>query len=136
MTVLSHFDEVRVRSIEDILNGELIDAGMHQTILTDVGGNIVAQYDSGEILYDAPSLAVLAASNIGSLSAMSRIIGEDEFPLLILKGQRDNIHFNRVSNDLFLITIFNQELSIGYVRNKIDEAICGLQALIEHCVAS
>lgn len=133
MGTKSYFDEVRVRSIEDILYGELIDAGMHQTVLADVGGNIIAQHDSGEVLYDSSSLAVLAASNIGSLTAMSRIIGEDEFPLLILKGKRDNIHFNRVTDELFLITIFNQQLSIGYVRNKIDETVRDIQELLLHC---
>lgn len=133
MSVLSNFDHVRISSIRDILSGELIDAGMQQTILTDVGGNIIAQFDCGDILYDASALAVLAASNIGSLNAMSRIIGEEEFPLFILKGQQDNIHFNKVSEDLFLITIFNQSLSIGYVRNKIDHAIRSLKDVIAHC---
>lgn len=126
-------DEVRLNSIKDILNGDLIDAGLHQTILADLGGNIVAQFDSGDMAYDSASLAVLAASNIGSLNAMSRLIGEGDFPLFILKGQNDNILFNRVTDDLFLITIFSKVLSIGFVRNKIDEAIAGLRALIVHC---
>lgn len=133
MSVSSYFDSVRIKSVEDILHGELIDAGMHQAILTDTGGNIIAQYDSGETLYDSMSLAVLAASNIGSLSAMSRIIGEEDFPMFILKGENDNIHFNKVSEDLFLITIFNRELSVGFVRKKIDVAITGLKELIRHC---
>lgn len=126
-------DEVRLGSIRDILNGDLIDAGLQQTILADLSGNIVAQFDSGDVTYDSSSLAVLAASNIGSLNAMSRLIGEGDFPLFILKGQSDNIHFNKVTNDLFLITIFSQDLSIGFVRNKIDEALVGLKALIAHC---
>lgn len=133
MSILSYFDKVRIKSVEDILHGELIDAGMHQAILTDMGGNIIAQFDSGEVLYDSNSLAVLAASNIGSLAAMSGIIGEEEFPMFILKGERDNIHFNKVSEDLFLITIFNRELSVGFVRKRIDAAISGLRDLVKHC---
>ena len=133
MSNMSNFDKVRVKSIEDILHGELIDSGVYQTILTDIGGNIIAQYDSGDTLYDAMSLAVLAASNIGSLNAMSKIIGEQEFPMYVLKGERDNIHFNKVSDDLFLITIFNRELSLGFVRDRIDVAINGLKELLKHC---
>lgn len=128
-------DEVRLNSIRDILNGDLIDAGLQQAILSDISGNIVALYDSGEIVYDAASIAVLAASNIGSLNAMSRLLGEGDFPLYILKGQNDNIHFNKVTEDLFLIVIFSQDLSIGYVRNKVDKAIAGLKSLIAHCTA-
>ncbi len=126
-------DKVRLNSIQDILNGDLIDAGLQQTILTDLSGNIIAQYDSGEVKYDASSLSVLAASNIGSLNAMSKLIGEGDFPLFILKGDNDNIHFNKVTDDLFLIAIFSQELSVGFVRKKIDTAIMDLRNLIAHC---
>jgi predicted regulator of Ras-like GTPase activity (Roadblock/LC7/MglB family) len=133
MNVLSQFDKVRTKSIEDILYCELIESGVYQAILTDLGGNIIAQYDSGDTLYDAMSLAVLAASNIGSLNAMSKIIGEEEFPMYILKGERDNIHFNKVSDNLFLITIFNKELSLGFVRERIEVAIKSLTDLLRHC---
>lgn len=133
MSVLSYFDSVRIKSVEDILQGELIDSGMYQAILTDVGGDIIAQFDSGDTTYDSNSLAVLAASNIGSLNAMSSIIGEDDFPMFILKGERDNIHFNKVSEDLFLITIFNRDLSVGFVRKRIDTAIDAIRELIKHC---
>ena len=133
MSVLSYFDPVRIKSVEDILHGELIDSGMYQAILTDIGGDIIAQFASGDTSYDSNSLAVLAASNIGSLAAMSSIIGEDEFPMFILKGERDNIHFNRVTGDLFLITIFNRDLSVGFVRKRIDAALDAIRELIKHC---
>lgn len=133
MSVSSYFDKVRIESVKDILNEELIDSGMYQAILTDMGGNIIAQQDSGDALYDVMALAVLAASNIGSLAAMSGIIGEKEFPMFILKGERDNIHFNKVSDDLFLITLFNRELSLAFVRKRIKAAIKSIQALIRHC---
>ncbi len=129
-------DKVRLNSIKDILNGDLIDAGLQQVILTDLSGNIIAQFDSGEIKYDASSLAVLAASNIGSLNAMSKLIGEGDYPLFILKGGSDNIHFNKVTDDLFLIAIFSQELSVGFVRKKIDVAISALRSLIAHCAGT
>ena len=133
MSVLSYFDRVRIKSLEDILHGELIGAGMYQAILTDVGGNIIAQFSSGDTTYDTSSLSILAASNIGSLSAMSNIIGEGEFPLFVLKGKRDNIHFTQVSNDLFLITICNRDLSVGFVRKRIDAALVAIKRLIKHC---
>ncbi|MFA6009724.1 MAG: roadblock/LC7 domain-containing protein [Desulfobacteraceae bacterium] len=133
MSVSSYFDKVRIQSVRDILNEELIDSGMYQAILTDMGGNIIAQQDSGDALYDVMSLAVLAASNIGSLAAMTNIIGEKEFPMFILKGERDNIHFNKVTDDLFLITLFNRELSLAFVRTRIEAAIKSILALIKHC---
>lgn len=67
---------------------------------------------------------------------MSKLLGEGGFPLFILKGENDNIHFNKVTEDLFLIAIFSQNLSIGFVRKKVDEAIKNLQSLIAHCSAA
>lgn len=128
-------DKVRLNTIRDILDGDLIDSGFQQTILTDLSGNIVAQYNNGETQYDSAALAVLAANNIGSMSAMAQMLGEGDFPLFIVKGQNDNIHFNKVTDDLFLISIFSQALSIGFVRTKIDGAINDLRLLIDHCSA-
>lgn len=133
MSVSSYFDKVRIQSVKDILNEELIDSGMYQAILTDMGGNIIAQQDSGDTLYDVMSLAVLAASNIGSLAAMTNIIGEKEFPMFVLKGERDNIHFVKVTDDLFLITLFNREFSLAFVRSRVDAAIKSILELIRHC---
>ncbi len=133
MNVLSYFDKARIQTVKDILNEELIDSGLYQAILTDLGGNIIAQQDSGGTTYDAQSLAVLAASNIGSLTAMSNIIGEKDFPMFILKGERDNIHFNQVTDDLFLITLFNREQSLSFVRKRIEAAIKSIRELIRHC---
>jgi predicted regulator of Ras-like GTPase activity (Roadblock/LC7/MglB family) len=133
MKRFARFDKVRIKSIEDILIEELIDSGIYQAVLTDVGGNIIAQSGSGDTSYDVMSLSVLAASNVGSLSAMSKIIGEEEFPMFVLKGERDNIYFCKVSDKLFLISIYNRELSPGFVRKRVDKAVKNLIELLRHC---
>ncbi len=136
MSLILEFDEARIQSIEDILFEELIDAGMHQATLTDTSGNIIGHQDDGYKPYDTSALSILAASNIGSLNAMSKLLGEDEFPLFILKGKSDNIYFNKVTEDLFLLTIFSHELSLGFVRIKIGNAVKSIKKLIEHCTSN
>jgi predicted regulator of Ras-like GTPase activity (Roadblock/LC7/MglB family) len=131
--ITTYFDKNRIQTVKNILNSELIYSGMYQAILTDLSGNIIAQQDSGDTAYDAQNLAVLAASNIGSLAVMSSIIGEKEFPMFILKGERDNIHFNKVTDELFLITLFNRELSLAFVRKRIECAVESIRELIRHC---
>lgn len=133
MSVISYFDKVRVQTLKDILSEELIDSGMSQAILTDMGGNIIAQKNNGDNTYDTMSLAVLAANNIGSLIAMSGIIGEKEFPMFVLKGKKDNIHFNQVTEDIFLITLFQKEQSLSFVRKRIEATIISIRQLITHC---
>ena len=74
--------------IEDILNQDLIDNGVRCVFLIDMAGNIISNLDNGEKQHDIYSLAALAAGNFGAVSAMAKIIGENEFSLLFHKGKR------------------------------------------------
>ncbi|HDM10915.1 MAG: roadblock/LC7 domain-containing protein [Deltaproteobacteria bacterium] len=88
-----------------------------------MAGNIIASLDNGENQHDIYSLAALAAGNFGAVSTMAKIIGEEEFSLLFHKGQKESIHFSKVLSDFLLITIFGQEISLGFLRLKVAEAI-------------
>ena len=109
--------------IEDILKLDLIDNGVRCVFLIDMAGNIIANLDNGEKQHDIYSLAALAAGNFGAVSAMAKIIGENEFSLLFHKGKNENIHFSKVLNDFLMITIFSNEVSLGFLRLKVAEAI-------------
>jgi len=78
--------------IEDILKQDLINNGVRCVFLIDMAGNIIANLDNGEKQHDIYSLAALAAGNFGAVSAMAKIIGENEFSLLFHKGKKENIH--------------------------------------------
>ncbi len=95
-----------------------------------MAGNVIANLNDGEIKHDIYSLAALAAGNFGAVSSMAKIIGEDEFSLLFHKGEKENIHFSKVSNDFLLITIFGKELSLGFLRLKVSEAIEKIERLL------
>ncbi len=110
-------------AIEDILKKELIDVGVQCVFLIDMAGNIIADLHEGEVVHDIYSLAALAAGNFGAVSAMAKIIGEDEFSLLFHKGKKENIHFSKVSQDFLLITIFGNLISLGFLRLKVTEVI-------------
>jgi predicted regulator of Ras-like GTPase activity (Roadblock/LC7/MglB family) len=110
-------------AIEDILKKELIDVGVQCVFLIDMAGNIIADLHEGEVVHDIYSLAALAAGNFGAVSAMAKIIGEDEFSLLFHKGKKENIHFSKVSQDYLLITIFGNLISLGFLRLKVNEVI-------------
>jgi predicted regulator of Ras-like GTPase activity (Roadblock/LC7/MglB family) len=86
-------------NIEEVLQQDLIDIGVRCV------------------------LAALAAGNFGAVSAMAKIIGEGEFSLLFHKGKKENIHFNKIISDFLLITIFSNDLSLGFLRLKVNEAV-------------
>jgi predicted regulator of Ras-like GTPase activity (Roadblock/LC7/MglB family) len=124
------FDKQQIESIENILQEELIDMGVQSVILMDLAGNVIVNLDSGDKSHDVFSLAALAAGNYGAVSAMANIIGEQEFSLLFHKGEEESIHFSKVVEDLLLLTIFNKNVSLGFLRLKVAEAIKRIQKLI------
>jgi predicted regulator of Ras-like GTPase activity (Roadblock/LC7/MglB family) len=121
-----------LEAIEDILRNDLIDIGVHCVFLIDMAGNIIASFDNGEAKHDVYSLAALAAGNFGAVSAMAKIIGEDEFSLLFHKGKAENIHFSKILTDFLLITIFGNDLSLGFLRLKVAEAVNKIKTHLEN----
>ena len=118
-------------NIEEVLQQDLIDIGVRCVFLIDMAGNIIANRDDGKIKHDVYSLAALAAGNFGAVSAMAKIIGEGEFSLLFHKGKKENIHFNKIIADFLLITIFSNDLSLGFLRLKVNEAVEKIKGTLE-----
>jgi predicted regulator of Ras-like GTPase activity (Roadblock/LC7/MglB family) len=124
------FTKEQIEAIENVLEEELIELGVQSIILMDLAGNVIVNLDSGEANHDVFSLAALAAGNYGAVSAMANIIGEQEFSLLFHKGEEESIHFSKVVEDLLLLTIFNKNVSLGFLRLKVAEAIKRIQLLV------
>ena len=122
--------------IEEILQRDLIDVGVRCVFLIDMAGNIIANRDNGKIKHDVYSLAALAAGNFGAVSAMAKIIGEGEFSLLFHKGKKENIHFNKIIADFLLITIFSNDISLGFLRLKVNETVEKIKQILEAVQAS
>lgn len=123
-------DEKQFEDIENILTSELINLGVSCVLLIDLAGNILINLDNGKVKHDVYSLAALAAGNFGAVSEMARIIGEDDFSLLFHKGQNESIHFSRITQDLLLLTIFGSNVSLGFLRLRVAEAIEKIQKIL------
>ena len=121
----------QLESIEVILQQDLIDVGVRCVFLIDMAGNIIANQDNGKIKHDVYSLAALAAGNFGAVSEKKKIIGEGEFSLLFHKGKKENIHFNKIITDFLLITIFSNDISLGFLRLKVNEAVEKIKQILE-----
>jgi predicted regulator of Ras-like GTPase activity (Roadblock/LC7/MglB family) len=113
----------QLEKIENILAEDLITSGVHSTLLIDMAGNIIAQHDNGTRDHDLYSLAALASANFAAVDTMAKIVGEEEFSLLFHKGEKENIHFSKVNQELLLISIFSKEVALGLLRLKVAEAI-------------
>ena len=125
------FEQEKLDRIETILSKDLISAGVKCALLISMGGNIIAKCDDGKFLHDEYSLAALAAGNFGSVDAMAKLVGEEEFSLLFHKGKNESLHFSRISDNFLLITMFGKEISLGLLRLKVSEAVQKLENVCE-----
>lgn len=115
--------QVQLDKIYATLKDQLVDIGVQSSILIDTAGNIIASVDNGSNVRDIYSLAALAAANFGAMGSMAKIVGEDEFSLLFHKGQKENIYFSKVNDDFLLINIFDNQISLGFLRLKVTKVI-------------
>jgi predicted regulator of Ras-like GTPase activity (Roadblock/LC7/MglB family) len=115
--------QTQLNKIHDILSDNLLTIDVQCAILIDTAGNVIASVNNGNDISDIYSLAALAAANFGAMSSMAQIVGEDEFSLLFHKGQKENIYFSKVSDDFLLINIFNNQVSLGFLRLKVGSVI-------------
>ena len=123
--------EKQLDDIENVLKDDIVELGVTCVFIIDMAGNIIANLDNGQMKHDIYSLAALAAGNFGAVSAMAKIIGEDEFSLLFHKGKSENIHFSKILNDFLMITIFSNDVSLGFLRLKVAEAIDKLNRILD-----
>jgi predicted regulator of Ras-like GTPase activity (Roadblock/LC7/MglB family) len=127
--MIQSFDQELLEKAEAILEEDLIESGVIIALVVDMAGHIVANSRSEGCSHDVYSLAALAAGNFGAVNAMAKIVGEEEFSLLFHKGQDENLHFSKINEELLLITTFGNDVSLGFLRLKIAEAIERIRGL-------
>lgn len=120
----------QVDGITGILHSYLINPGVDCCLLIDRSGNLLIS-KGDPLSMDTAALAALTAANFGATEEIARLIGEKNFTLLFHKGERENIHFSKVGDQLILITIFGHNVSLGLVRLKVEEAARNIVKLFE-----
>lgn len=109
--------------IDKILVEDFINVGVHSVIIVDVAGNVIAEHDDGNSQCDVHSFAALAAGNFAAVDAMAQLVGEQEFSVHFHKGEKESINFSKLNDDLLLITIFGNDVSLGFIRLKTANVI-------------
>ncbi|MCB2180904.1 MAG: roadblock/LC7 domain-containing protein [Desulfobulbaceae bacterium] len=119
----------QLEDIDAILKGDLLSIGVHCTIIIDVAGNTIAQIDDGHCTFDVAAFAALAAGNFAAVDAMAKLVGEEQFSLHFHRGESESIHFSKVNEDILLICIFGQDVSLGFLRLKTAEVIDKIKSI-------
>ena len=118
-------------NIEGALQQELIANGVLCALLIDTAGNTIAEQNDGKSKYDTYAFAALAAGNYATVDSMAKLIGETDFAQLYHKGEKVSIHFSKMSEELLLITIFGNDLALGFLRLQVGELREKLQKICD-----
>jgi len=114
-------DPRQLEGIDRCLQEDLIGKGVKCSLLVDTAGNTISKCAETSCDYDTYALAALAAGNFATVDSLAKIVGESEFSLLFHKGEKVSIHFNKVSEDIILINIFDNKISLGLLRLKVKD---------------
>lgn len=122
-----------LKEANNLLEDTLIQAGVRTALLIDSAGNIIVNVSregcAGE--FDAMSLAALTAASLAATTQIAQILGEEDFSILFHKGENTNIHFSRTGDNLILVSIFDQNVSLGLVRCRVQELSGALNTIFE-----
>ncbi len=113
--------ERQIQEIEAALDRELIAGGVACALLIDAAGNTVAVRTAPGTSYDTYAFAALAAGNYATVESLARLVGEDAFDQLYHRGERMCIHFGKISDELLLVTVFDREVPLGFIRLRVAE---------------
>ncbi len=111
-----------IGKLQEIISDSLLDSGAEHVVLADLAGNLIMQCGSLE-MDDIFSLAALSAANFAATAEIAKLIGEEDFTLLFHKGGKRNVHFSRLARDYLIITLFNDNVSLGLIRLKLGSAV-------------
>lgn len=112
--VLSH---EALEDITAVLDKDLLRAGADCALIVDRAGYVIVNRGDPSNL-DIVALAALSAANYGATEEIAKLIGEQDFSLLFHKGKNENVHYTKVGEDYFLITLFGKDVSLGLIRMR------------------
>ncbi|MBF0303227.1 MAG: roadblock/LC7 domain-containing protein [Desulfamplus sp.] len=110
--------EDTVIKVEKILQDFIEESGATYALITDMGGNPL--FTAGEEDFDVDTLAALSAANYATTKEIANLIKEDNFSLLFHRGNNENVHFAKITQDILMIVLFKPFLSLGLLRLKIN----------------
>jgi predicted regulator of Ras-like GTPase activity (Roadblock/LC7/MglB family) len=97
-------------------------AGAEAVVLLDMSGVVLASHRVPEKI-DGLLFAALLTSNFAATEELSRRLGVDNFRVMYHEGKRQNLYFDKVSDDAIIVVLFRDSNALGRVRLFSDKAI-------------
>ena len=118
-----------LEKIDFCLNKIVSSSRAHSVLLIDRSGQLIAQHGNTPGI-DILSLSALTAANFGATAEIARILGEEEFTLLFHKGKSENVYFSAIGEHVIMVTLFDDNTSLGVIRLQINKIIDELSKIL------
>jgi len=120
----NHFEKINI-----CLDQFISSTCAHSILLIDRSGQLIA-HRGNRLKIDILSLSALTAANFGAVAEIARILGEEEFTLLFQKGMNENVYFSLIGEHVIMVTLFDNNASLGLIRLEIDKIINELSKIL------
>ncbi len=101
----------------EILSKLVNNSGAMTAILITKQGSIVA--DAGETSYlNITAMAALVAGMFSATREVARMVGENEFSILLQQGKQRHIHISLITDEIMMVIVFEDYNRIGQVRHE------------------
>ena len=119
-----------LEKINFCLNRMISSSLAHSVLLIDRSGQLIAHHGKTPEAVDILSLSALTAANFGATAEIARILGEEEFTLLFHKGRTENVYFSAIGEHVIMVTLFDDQTSLGLIRLQINKIIDELARIL------
>ena len=113
------------RVITDLLN----QAEAHVVLLTDIGGNILAQAPPDESR-DLPTIAALGAGAFAATRELARLTGEVAFRSVSHEGENASLFVQSLGDEFLMIVLFQRTTTLGLIKLYARQSANDLAALL------
>jgi predicted regulator of Ras-like GTPase activity (Roadblock/LC7/MglB family) len=114
--------EKDMKKINYCLNKMVSSSMAYSVLLIDRSGQLIAHHGNTPEI-DILSLSALTAANFGATAEIARMLGEEEFTLLFHKGRNENVYFSAIGEHVIMVTLFDNQTSLGLIRLQINKII-------------
>ena len=115
----------RGAEVPKLLSDLIENSGALTALLVTKEG--VSEHESGDTSYlNTTALAALVAGMFSATREVARMVGEDQFSILLQQGENRHIHISLIGESRMLVVIFEDYRKIGRVRHEAKRAAEGL----------
>ncbi len=117
------------RQPKEVLSDLVVSCGAMTALLITRDGHLMSE--GGETGYlDTTAMAALVAGMFSATREVARIVGEQQFSILLQQGEKRHIHISLVLGSAMLIVVFEDYQRIGLVRHQARKAGLTLAELL------